>query len=146
MLRYQPLNRVRRRVTLLRYKRCCFSNVNYSQIMLARYWSLSRQNHLQLHSKSKAWQLSKQLKNGLLTKHKIKCTCRSYNQRMQFIINPGWWDATKEFFFGFLFFYHLPSGISKITQRIFVCDSHGVNWFRRSQTIVTQKIRSKSVF
>ena len=99
MLRYQPLNRVRRRVTLLRYKRCCFSNVNYSQIMLARYWSLSRQNHLQLHSKSKAWQLSKQLKNGLLTKHKIKCTCRSYNQRMQFIINPGWWDATKESFF-----------------------------------------------
>ena len=30
-------------------------------IMLTRYWSLSQQGHLQPHSKSKAWQLSKNL-------------------------------------------------------------------------------------
>ena len=29
-------------------------------------WSLSQQGHLQPHSKSKAWQLGTQLKNGLL--------------------------------------------------------------------------------
>ena len=33
--------------------------------MLTRYWSLSQQGHLQPHSKSKAWQLSIQLLDGL---------------------------------------------------------------------------------
>ena len=55
----KPLNRCEAmRVTLLWYKPCCFSNVNYFVIMLTRYWSLSQQGHLQPHSKSKAWQLS----------------------------------------------------------------------------------------
>ena len=49
---------VRLRVTLLWYKPCCFSNVNYFVIMLTRYWSLSQHGQLQPHSKSKAWQLS----------------------------------------------------------------------------------------
>ena len=34
--------------------------------MPTRVWSLSQQGHLQPHSKSKAWQLSTQLLNGLL--------------------------------------------------------------------------------
>ena len=49
------------RVTLLWYKSCCFSNANFLVIMLTRYSSLSQQGHLQPHSKSKAWQLSKNL-------------------------------------------------------------------------------------
>ena len=52
---------VRLRLTLLWYKCCCFSNVNYFVIMPTRYWSLSQHGHLQPHSKSKAWQLSTQL-------------------------------------------------------------------------------------
>ena len=49
---------VRLRMTLLWYKRCCFSNANYFVIMLTRYQSLSQHGHLQPHSKSKAWQLT----------------------------------------------------------------------------------------
>ena len=44
----------------------CFLNANYFVIIVARYWSLSQQGRLQPHSKPKAWQLSTQLKNGLL--------------------------------------------------------------------------------
>ena len=50
----KPKTGVRLKVTLLCYKCCCFSNVNYFVIMLTKYWSLSQQGHLQLHSKSKA--------------------------------------------------------------------------------------------
>ena len=50
---------VKLRATLLCYKHCCFSNVNFFIIILTRYWSLSQQrHHLQPHSKSKAWRLS----------------------------------------------------------------------------------------
>ena len=35
--------------------------------MLSTYWSLSQHGQLQPHSKSKAWQLSTQLQNGLLS-------------------------------------------------------------------------------
>ena len=38
--------RVRLRVTLLWYKPCCFSDVNYLVIMLTRYWSLSQHGQL----------------------------------------------------------------------------------------------------
>ena len=48
-------------LTLLRYKTLLLLKVKYSVIMLTRYWSLSQHGHLQLHSKSKAWQLSTQL-------------------------------------------------------------------------------------
>ena len=34
---------------------------NYFVITVSRYWSLSQQGHLQLYSKSKAWQRSTQL-------------------------------------------------------------------------------------
>ena len=54
------------KVTLIWYKHCCFLNTNYFVSMLTWYWSLSQQGHLQPHSKSKAWQLSTQLYNGLL--------------------------------------------------------------------------------
>ena len=52
---------VRLGVTLLWYKPCCFSNANYFVILLPGYWSLTHQGHLQPHSKSKAWQISKPL-------------------------------------------------------------------------------------
>ena len=42
-------------------RRCCFSNVNYFDIMLTRNRSLSQRSFFQPHSKSKAWQLSTQL-------------------------------------------------------------------------------------
>ena len=41
-------------MTLLSCKCCCFSNVNYSAIMLTSYWSLSQQGDLQPHTQSKA--------------------------------------------------------------------------------------------
>ena len=40
---------------------CCFSNVNYFDIVLTRNRSLSQRSFFQPHSKSKAWQLSTQL-------------------------------------------------------------------------------------
>ena len=46
---------------LVMTKPCCFSNVNDFVIMLTRYWSPSHHSQLQLHFKSKAWQLSIQL-------------------------------------------------------------------------------------
>ena len=55
---------MRLRLTLLWYKPRRLSNLNYFVITLTRYWSLPR-GHLQPHSKSKAWQLSAQLQNGL---------------------------------------------------------------------------------
>ena len=58
----KPLSRMRPRVTRWWYKPCCFSNINYSVIMLSRYWSLSQHGRIQPHSKSKAWQLSTQLR------------------------------------------------------------------------------------
>ena len=66
----KPLNRSKAKVdlamiqTLLLFK--CI--LLYYYFMLTRYWSLSKQGHLQPHSKSKTWQLSTQLKNGLLLK------------------------------------------------------------------------------
>ena len=66
-------------------------------ITLARYQSLSQQGHLQLHSKLKAWQLSKQLQKGLFSCYqnlKIRERRRGNAQQlltriMQFItINP----------------------------------------------------------
>ena len=48
-------------------QRCCFSNVNYFDIMLTRNWSLSQRSCFQPHSKSEAWQLSTQLLNGLFS-------------------------------------------------------------------------------
>ena len=42
-------------------RRCCFSNVNYFDIVLTRNRSLSQRSFFQPHSKSKAWQLSTQL-------------------------------------------------------------------------------------
>ena len=58
----KPLSRVKPRVTKWWYKPCCFSNINYLVIMLSRYWSLSQHGQIQPHSKSKAWQLSTQLR------------------------------------------------------------------------------------
>ena len=46
----KPLDRSEAKVTLLWYKTCCFSNVDYFVIMLTRNWSLSKQGHLQPHS------------------------------------------------------------------------------------------------
>lgn len=43
---------VRLRMTLLWYKRCSFSHVNYFVIKQTRYWSLSRQGHLYSHYNS----------------------------------------------------------------------------------------------
>ena len=42
-------------------RRCCFSNVNYFDIILTRNRSLSQRSCFQPHSKSEAWQLSTQL-------------------------------------------------------------------------------------
>ena len=53
------------RVTLLWSKYCCFSNANYF-VTVTRYEFPSQQGHLQSHSKSKVWQLSTQLLNGIL--------------------------------------------------------------------------------
>ena len=39
---------VKLRLTLLWYKHCCFSNVNYFVRILTRYWYLSQQGHLQI--------------------------------------------------------------------------------------------------
>ena len=49
-------------------------NANYFVIMLTRYWSLSQQGDLQPHSKSKTWQLSTQLSNGLLSCTHLFCS------------------------------------------------------------------------
>ena len=56
----KPLNKSEVKVDLVMIK-TCFSNANFFVIMLTRYWSLSQQDHLQPHSKSKAWQLTTQL-------------------------------------------------------------------------------------
>ena len=64
----KPLNRSEAKGDFVMIQPCWFLNANYFVIMLTSYWSLLQQGHLQPHSKSKAWQLSTQLYNGLLQK------------------------------------------------------------------------------
>ena len=64
----KPLNRSEAKGDFVTIQPCWFLNANYFVIMLTSYWSLLQQGHLQPHSKSKAWQLSTQLYNGLLQK------------------------------------------------------------------------------
>ena len=82
----KPLSRVRPRVTRWWYKPCCFSNINYLVIMLSRYGSLSQHGQIQPHSKSKAWQLSTQLRLSPIPHEFFFCLTFVTRRKTSFLI------------------------------------------------------------
>ena len=121
---------MRLRLTLLWYKRCYFSNVNYSVIILTGYWSLSQYGYLQY--------LSLQIK-GLATKYTtVKWPIVTSEEQIKKAVYISRIQSSDFPIFGVQMLYHLSSGqhLGEIGCKL---ESHG-NGFQHAARISVVEI------